>query len=174
MLLALDPSSNRCGVAIFLDGVLIVADVVTVPKNDKHKCPMRQAVDMSARVALWCADYKITSLVVEWPKIRSATKAKGDPNHNVPLAGVCVGAALALGLSVEACHAYLPKEWTASVPKNETVKGAKKSPRAIRIKSRLHGTELKIWQGVKYHDTIDAIGIGLKYLGRYERQRRKV
>jgi len=172
MLLALDPSSNRCGVAVFLDGVLVVADHVDVPKGGKYKCPMRQSVDMSRRVFFWLQDYTVTEIVVEWPEIRKAAKAKGSPKHMLPLAGVAAGVALSLGLCPDACHALLPGEWAGQVPKDETVKGAKKSPRAIKTKSRLSAAELIIWEGVKYHDTIDAIGIGLKHLGRFERKRR--
>lgn len=173
MLLALDPSSNRCGVALFHEGKLVVAAYVAVPRKAKVKCPFGQAVMMSQLVVLWCADYKISEMVVEWPKIRSATNSKGDPNHNVPLAGVCGGVAIGLGLSLEHCHGYLPKEWTGGDSKDEsTVAAAKTSPRALKTKRRLKGAELDVWDKAKYHDTIDAIGIGLKFLGRFERLRR--
>ena len=67
--------------------------------------------------------------------------------------------------------AYTPHEWIGTLPKATTVKGAKTSERAKRIKSRLSGSELDIWAAAKYHDEIDAIGLGLKALGRLERRR---
>lgn len=167
--LALDPSITRVGLAYFEDGELVAAKAIKVDK--------RMGDDIAAR-ALYAARLSagwgrsqvdgILNVVCEWPKVYTRDKSKGDPASVIPLAGVCVGTAAMLHGNVTS---YLPGEWAGRTPKHETVKGAKTSPRAMRVKSRLQGGELLVWQAVKYHDTVDAIGIGLHHLGRFKRRR---
>ena len=162
-LLALDPSITRIGLALFVDGRLIDAGCLKVTKEGHV---LSRTVQAAQAVKAWCGD--ADALVVEWPQIYKAKKSKGDPNKIVPLAGVCSAVAALLGCEP---HMYLPRDWADNLPKCETVKGAKTSPRAYRIESRLQGGEQIVWARVKYHDAIDAIGIGLKHLGRFERSR---
>jgi len=165
--LAVDPGLNRSGVATFRDGVLIRAGAPSFSGIDKAPLPARIAA-MGLRIAL-SAPRGIYTLAMEWPQVYAVGKSKGDPNDLLPLAGICADVAARLNAPVVVM--YSPREWAGNTKKSETVKGAKTSMRAKRIESRLTGPELEVWAGVKYHDTVDAIGIGLKALGRFERRR---
>lgn len=178
MLLALDPSISACGVALFDHGVLVAASAVRLKTTGDI---LGRTLRISEAILSWCLENRarIDEIAVEWPQVYAATKSKGDPNGIVPLAAVCASAATyiqtcevtrPLTCDLE-CYSYLPKEWAGAVPKSTTVKGAKESPRAIKVIGRLTPAEIPVWKLVKYHDTIDAIGIGLHHLGRFERRR---
>lgn len=152
---------------------------------------------MAAEIAEWVARHQAAPrvLVTEWPQIydRSHMNAKQrnvDQNDQFGMAGV-VGAVIGiLSLVAAARDAALevvtaaevvadlevisatPAEWMGGqVKKATTVKAAKTSARALRIQERLSGDELLIWEAVKSHDAIDAVGIGLWAIGRFERKR---
>lgn len=171
-LIALDPSILKCGVAAFRDGKLIRSDQISTKsiKGDPRSY-MERARAIGMLVLVWCDEYKITPrvLAAEWPHIRRESKALGDPNKIVPLAGVCsyVSGALDILLLQQSIaleiRAYLPSEWTAT-PKNK--RKPKDSPRARRIHKQLSVAELPVWDRATSHDEIDAIGIGLHALGR--------
>ena len=74
-------------------------------------------------------------------------------------------AALLPGADV-AC--YTPGEWTRGIPK-KTTGSAKTGPRALRILSRLSDAERAVVPDS--HDALDAVGLGLYRLGRFERRR---
>ncbi len=170
MLLTLDPSINSCGVALFDGDRLVDAGVVT------HKAP--KGTDMLARVLAisrgvqdwisfrWVLVY---DLAAEWPDVYKPEKSEGSPRDLVPLAGVC--SAVAALLAPDTVTSYFPAQVWGQVKKIKTVKDCKSSPRAKKILRRLSGDELKVWDSVKYHDTIDAIGIGLHHVGRFDRVR---
>lgn len=178
-LLALDPSTTRCGLALFREGMLIASGCVTggYVRSDI----LARVVHISEACAAWALGQacRPCELIVEWPKIYTRNKSKGDPNDCVPLAGVagCLAGMLMqtpalTPLDCEmSCTSYLPSEWIGQVPKVETVKGCKDSARAKKIIARLNHAERMVWDTVKYHDAIDAIGIGLHHLGRLDRKR---
>lgn len=177
-LLALDPSINSAGVAVFRDGDLIATETIKVKfKGDI----LARCLHISEAMAVWALGVpcRPAVLVVEWPKIYKVGKSKVDPKDIVPLAGVagCLAGLLRQNGALRPLHddlecvSYLPKEWAGHPPKVETVKGCKSSPRALRIVSRLNHAERVVWDAIKYHDAIDAVGIGLKHLGRLERRR---
>lgn len=168
-LLALDPSITRIGLAYFEDGELVAAKAIKI-ESSKGQDISDRALDAAREAAAWARaqGHCPIDLACEWPQVYTRDKSKGDPKALVPLAGVCVGVAALLSAQVSS---YLPGEWAGRAPKDETVRGCKKSPRAIKILSRLVGGERLVWDAVKYHDAIDAIGIGLHHLGRLERRR---
>jgi hypothetical protein len=176
ILFALDPGLTRSGVALFQDGRLIRAGVIDskVKGEVAVRCDYISQRAMGILEELTYSDLEGSEFAGEWPQIYRGEKnvKNADPNDMLPLCGIV----MAVGSVMRAVYGtelttYLPKQWTGSVSKDETVKGAKTSPRALKIKRRLDAAELKVWKGVKYHDTIDAIGIGLHHLGRMKRIR---
>lgn len=169
-LIAIDPSMTRIGVAIFDDGDLTHTHVVrgsTPTDMDRVERIGRIAQETLALFAHEACEH----MVFEWPQIYERAKSKGDPNSIMLLAGVCaaIGAQMQIAHGTQ-LHSYKPKEWAGNVPKDTTVSGCKFSPRAVRIRRRLSIQELVVWDLAKYDDEIDAIGIGLKWLGRYEKR----
>ena len=173
VILAMDPSITRVGLALFVEGKLVHTGYVKGQGTTKDDI-MHRVVRTAKEVYKWslesmCAGF-VDTMVCEWPQIyqRADDKTKGDPNNLVPLAGVCgaVGALLYNDYGTQMVS-FKPREWADNVPKIETVKGCKKSPRAYRTIACLTPEEMKVWVKVKYHDEIDAIGIGLHYLDRF-------
>jgi hypothetical protein len=168
------------GLALFRNGELIASSTVKGTLGTKADV-LARVLQISYDAFAWVySKYSCpTVLVAEWPQIYTRDKSKGDPNDSVPLAGVCGCLAGMLRFHPARqtasddleCVSYLPGEWAGRTPKDETVKGCKDSPRAIKIVSRLTQSERVVWDAIKYHDAIDAVGIGLKYLGRFERRR---
>ncbi len=172
-IVAIDPSIVSCGVAVFEDKNLVAATCIK-GDSDTSEDILTRCITMADEVRSWLwsltAPYKTDVLVSEWPPVyRPSKEKKGGPKDVIPMA--CVAGALGAFLDGPECVSYLPREWTGQVKKSTTVKGAKKSPRAQKVLRRLSGDELAVWDKVKYHDTIDAIGIGLHYLGRFDRMR---
>lgn len=97
------------------------------------------------------------AVVLELPQVYTRTRAKGDPNDLIQLAGV-VGAVAAQVPPNVAIYAYRPAEWKGQVPKSVI---------ELRVKKRL-GDALKVveWPSAKYlhHNVWDAIGLGLYHL----------
>jgi hypothetical protein len=175
-LVALDPSIGSAGVAVFRGGALVAVRRVTIPTSDA--CLGARCLRMAQEVAAWTADMGVRPRVFahEWPQVYRPGKGSGDPNDLPPMAGVsgALAGIYALGMAGHDVAlevvSYTPQEWCAGTKK--LLRGdVKASSRAIRIESRLEGDELPVWRGTRYHDEIDAIGIGLKALGRFEARR---
>lgn len=155
---ALDPGIEGCGVAVFSEGVLFAAAYV---RNDTAKSAplvLRQ-VNMAAAAMRWLFSLQgphTNYVVVEMPRVYP--RSKGDPNDLIAIAGVAAAFARSF-VGGAGPHMYYPAEWKGQVPKD--IMGR-------RIKAKLSAEELGRIEsiGAKDHNTIDAIGIGLKFLGR--------
>ncbi len=169
-LLALDPGIRYPAAALFVDSVLIAASRVKL-KTAWTKLPRSERCLTVARAVLdWYREQPVEqptklTYVFEWPKVYK--HGKGDPADLFPLTGV--GMAVA-GLLYDRVHDlvvmdYLPRDWAGSTPKN-TSGDPLDSIRGKRIWDRLSEEERS--RVVLSHDSIDACGIGLKVLGRYE------
>lgn len=134
---------------------------------------------MAQAVAAWVVTARACpqEFVAEWPRVLRAVKSKGDPNDLINLAGVASAVAGALAVAVAArdvalkVTSYFPDEWTGQVPKTILQRKRFQSIRAERIAARLVEDELPVWRGIETHDEIDAVGIGLYHLGRFEPHR---
>ncbi len=162
MLLALDPGLNRSGVAVFRYGDLVRAERVDVPRTD---------ADIGLRVAFMANAIAgrfrgVTDLVAEWPRTYRRGRAGGGPSKSLfPLAGIIGGVSVGLQCAV---MTYEPRDWAGQVPKNKKGDG-RTSMRGTRIERRLKDAELRVWQDLPKsgnHDIVDAVGIGLHFLGR--------
>lgn len=98
-------------------------------------------------------------LVVEWPKVYTRDKSKGDSNDLLALAGVCAAVAQACDRA-EVRH-YLPRSWKGTVDGDAMT---------LRIESRLRqsGELDRVLEHRKTHrhNAVDAAGLGLHHLGR--------
>ena len=157
---AVDPGLNRSGVAVFSGGRLV--EVTTVSRTSGPSLPLPERVRVMAD-AITEFVYPIgsrVSLAIEFPQIyqRGAGKSKGNPNSLTPLAAL----AGLLMASFASTAFYLPSEWKGQLTKQAS---------HARIKERLTASETGRVPPRLAHDGWDAIGIGLHYLGRFERRR---
>ncbi len=171
--LAVDPGIRGAGVALFVESELRAAAYVPSPLRTGNG-PL-ECVAVAEAVDAWlaksgCELGALDELAVEWPQIYTAGKLVGDPNDLLPLAGVDV-AIFARAHSRRTSAAvlrvahYLPHAWKGQIPKGEVFNE--------RVLTRLTPAEnLRIERaGRLSHNVLDAVGIGLFHLGRFERRR---
>lgn len=158
-LFAVDPGVHHCGVAHFNDGRLVWAGLVRNPRRvDEDEAGGWRAM---AQEVLWGQNVTPDVLAIEIPKVYQGAKQKGDPADLLALASV-VGAVAGIAKCYVAL--YRPHEWKRQLDKNAV---------RVRVLKRLSDSERLAIQhaGAKDHNTYDAIGIGLKHLGRFEPER---
>jgi len=158
---------NHPAAALFEDRKLVRAARVRLPITLKRlpvgeRC-RRIAKLIAETTEQWAGGKgRIRHAVIEWPRTYGHGKSKGDSADLFPLAAI--GCAVGALLDVE-ITSYLPQEWIGQVRKFE--KGDPwESPRGQMIARRLSENERECV--TDSHDAIDAVGIGLKYLGRLE------
>jgi hypothetical protein len=155
MIASIDPGINRSGLAIFRQDKLLYATYVTGAGKGN---PLAERVrEMAFKLANQISAYTVNTIVTECPQIYPGKTAKGsDPTNDlIPLAQI--GAWLS---------GYLPKLYWEQVYPREWKSQVEKKAMNERIIERLSAEERGQIQGAIYHDTIDAIGIGLHYLNR--------
>jgi hypothetical protein len=163
-ILALDPgyaANGGCGVAIFDEGILRVADLVRpVRGTDILKTVRWTAVAVESWIS---ANGGAEQLVAEWPQVYVASRSPGDPNDLLALAGICSAVA---ALGTWNVKSVTPREWKGTAPKDAMGK---------RVMGRLSSKEVgRICADVPdslMHNVLDAVGIGLHHLGRLKRER---
>jgi hypothetical protein len=169
--LAVDPGIRGCGVALFKAGGLVKAAYVKNPffagNGAAEAASMGRAVQHWTETSCGYVDH----IAVEWPQIYVSQlragkgKKKADPNDLLALCGVDAALAALLGTPTTS---YQPHQWKGSMDKDAS---------HLRIESRLRPAELAVAAegreaaGALEHNVIDAIGIGLFHLGRFERRR---
>lgn len=168
--LGLDPAYGKGkhpGVAAAIDGILVAAEAIKVPRR------LGDELDLGARVhayadlvSLWfrmlmerrwiqpaCGD-KVT-LVYEWPQVYGVGHSRGDPNDLPPLAAL--GAAVARDLKPNRIVTPKPREWQGGTSKN--LDAPKDSSRYKRIAAIITPAELALIPDD--HDAIDAACLAL-------------
>lgn len=171
-LLAVDCSLNTPGAALFVDRVLVRAARVRAPKALSSEPIAARCASVARAILRWRVDVGqgsgvvLDELVVEWPQIYRAAKSKGDPNDLIGIAGVAAALAALCGCPT---RSPTPAEWIGQVPK-ATSGDPWSSPRGARVRARLMGNEIACIE--VNHDAIDAVGLGLWALGRFERVRK--
>lgn len=169
LLFALDPSVRSAGLAAFVSGALHAAwrfapelGSIAIREDplgvgERWRVIAREVADQAfgrgyGGVLVW-----------ERPQIYRASKSKGDPNDLIGLAAI--GNGVAADARWQGVLAPTPAQWTGQV-KKATKGSAWKSPRGMRIRSRLAPDELALVPD--QHDVVDAVGLGLWALGRLE------
>ena len=166
-LLAIDPSIISSGVALFYGDKLIAAGTIAIGTN--QRCLAQRCEYMASLIrgwftnnaSRWLADK--VDVVFEWPRIYPRQRGK-KPNDLPALVGV--GMAVCKPFYGEV-YCYYPQEWAGQLPKAKGKQKADASPRAQRIWSRLTEEEKNVWPKGQ-HDALDAIGIGLYHLKRFD------
>ncbi len=166
--IGLDPGARGCGLSYFGDDkTLIAARYVRNPVSAGKGVASCVAMAIALHNdALETEPAACIQVVVEWPQIYTAAHSKGNPNDLPHLAaiGAAFCALLEVDLDVQMTQ-YLPHEWKGSIDGDECTR---------RIQERLSPDELKRVELVGKtldHNIFDAVGIGLKHLGRFERHR---
>lgn len=173
-LLAIDPSIASSGIAVFRRGKLVAAR--TVQREREAACIGTRCVAMALDLLTWCETVGCDPEVYvhEWPQIYTDDKSVGDPNDLPGLAAIGSGVGTVLQLAglkrnrpIEIISPK-PADWIGQLPKVKTG-SAWKSPRGARVWSRLDVDERR--HAPDQHDVVDAIGLGLWALGRFDRVR---
>lgn len=166
MILALDPGLNASGCALFDSGTLQRAWLVR-PYRESIDSNLQRIRRMARQIYACLPDFErnaISALVGEWPQVYTAGKGKGDPNDLLPLAGVVAGVACLLPEHIRA-STYSPRDWKGTTDGDKFTE---------KIESRLTEEErtriAPCAPGLR-HNVLDAVGIGLKAVGRLEKRR---
>ncbi len=173
-LLAIDPGIRHPAAARFSGGKLIGAARTPVRADWTGLDMGQRCLNVARAMVQWEHDVPpshapITHVMIEYPQIYPEERDK-NPNNLTPLVGVAMAVVGLLAAHNPALKviAALPREIWDRLPKHETG-DPWASPRGNRIASRLDDAERATI--VASHDAIDAVGIGLWVLGRFERRR---
>ena len=155
---AVDPGIRGCGAALFADQVLLRAAYVPNPCTSGNG--PRESASAALAVQQWLELYGYTAevLALEYPRVYPARSQKGDQNDLLPLAGVVC--ALAACYPSARVIRYFPREWKGTVDADVML---------TRIESKLtpvERTRLAPCPGDLRHNMIDAVGIGMRAVGR--------
>lgn len=164
-LLAVDPGLRYPAAAVFQGGVLVKASRVKL-KGINTKTPILERCRVIALSIVDWAQVTPDIIVSEYPQVYTRDKSKGDPNQLIPLAAI--GACLAGLFPSTQIISPKPRDWTGNIPKSEDG-DPWASARGRRIWGRLTPAERSCV--VPSHDSVDAVGLGLYALGRFERRR---
>jgi hypothetical protein len=187
LLVAVDPGIRGVGLAVFDDasGELQFARYVKSPRPKGNRADEARAAVLAVRDALAVRAIlprDVRRVAVEWPQNYTAGQQKGDQNDLLPLSAVSTGVSV---LFPEAeVTSYVPREWKDTM--RDFICAARTVARLTEVERqrfedlaelerlialcRSLGVDLKT-KSSKAHNTCDATGIGLKLLGRFERER---
>lgn len=152
-IICIDPGTRLCGVALFVDGRIVGADVIQSTKGSRIDDTVAGRAHDMARQLLAINDY-IELAVVERPVIYPDSRERDNDIVDLAVtAGVLAGA-----FDCELCMPT-PRQWKGSVPKaihNSRTRDA--CPAADKLISQIRST-------LRNH-AWDAVGLGLWYLGK--------
>jgi hypothetical protein len=181
VIVAIDPGIRGCGVALFWPGSHVhAARYVRNPERQGNGPAEIRAMALAVESFVEDAGRSPEAVVVEWPQVYQGSKQTGDPNDLLTLAAVD-GAILALFAHVPEVRRYLPREWKGQVPANVCARRIlerltpAECARVDRLPLFVEALDLadraRREIGGTDHNTIDAVGIGLKFVGRFEPHR---
>ncbi len=162
-ILAVDPGLRYPAAALFIDGRLLVASRVKVP-GSLTKEPIGERMRRVARLILEWTTHLPHTVVCEYPQVYVTARSKGDPNDLLPLVGIGMHLAGLLDVPV-LCPT--PAEWLGGNSPKSTTGDPWTSVRGQCVARRLDAEERS--RVTPSHDAIDAVGIGLWAVGRFER-----
>lgn len=172
LILSIDPGIRGCGAAVWLDGRLVAC--AYVPNPAKKGGDMPEVRSMADAVYEWARGQinhteTFAEVVVEFPQVYfGAGKVKKGADTNDLLTLAAVDGAIATRFPLASVGSYKPAEWKRQM--NESVTTA-------RVESRLDSVESAVYERAKSkakslaHNMVDAVGVGLKHLGRFEPER---
>jgi hypothetical protein len=157
-LIAIDPGLRVAGAAVFENAVLTWAGLVRNPVKKERGPEAWMAMAREVEKVVYVKANRNDALVTEYPQVYRGPRQKGDPADLIELTGVA--GAISGVLQAETSRGFLPREWKGATPK--TVHNA-------RVLARLTADEKTAIDATPpslIHNVIDAVGIGLFYLGR--------
>lgn len=176
-LLTLDPGTRGAGVAVFVDRDLVGATYVHNPCREGRR--LNSAVTLARAVRHWAevtVNRSIHRIAIEVMRSYEAGQQKGPQDDLIDVSLVSAAVAGTFhDVRPELMSTFYPQEWKGSV-KAETFLGRildrleSHEKAAIKLVGRIPLAEVPKSDSLD-HNTLDAIGIGLKVLGRLERHR---
>jgi hypothetical protein len=163
LIVSVDPGVRGCGVALWQDaGPLDRAAYVVNPV--RRGLDAAAALSMADAVFQWMP-WQPKALVIECPRVYDATFQKGDQNTSI------IPLTLVVGAIVGRCNVpvtqYFPRDWKGTVDADTVC--------IPLIKERLSEIERSRVQLPSAedlaHNVWDGIGVGLKFLRRFEPNR---
>ena len=156
VLYSFDPSLACTGWAVWLGGRLLDCGYIKTAAKD----PLDTRILAVAECNI--SDLVPDELALEWPEVYRGGSRKGaNPNDLLPVSAVAGALVVEYGIGGN-CTFYKPRQWKGNVGKDVMVN---------RVLNRLDEDELKVYTGkgmpkTYAHNAADAIGVGLKHLGR--------
>lgn len=168
MILSIDPGVRGCGCALFERRELHVAAYVCNPL--RHGQGASEAAALGWAVADWAVGNGglregHIELVIECPRVYAATFQKGDQNTSIIPLSLIVGA-MSMSLRYGAITQYFPRDWKGTADADLVT--------IPLIKERLSEIErgrVQLPADSLAHNVWDGVGVGLKFLGRFEPKR---
>lgn len=158
-LISMDPGLRDCWLSSWHENRLIATYKVSNPvgkaRGPEAWLSMGQAVANNIQLFTYA---RKAHFVTEIPQVYNAGKQKGDQDDITQLSGI-VGAVV-MALNPASVSHYYPREWKGQLPK-ETC-----GDRVLLTLSESERMNVGKY-GALQHNILDAIGIGLKYLGRF-------
>jgi len=115
----------------------------------------------------------VDHVLCEWPQTYGGSSSRGDTNDLFPVAGVGGALATVAEYGGAAFSHIVPHDWKGSLQKPKKVTDA--YPIVLMCERRLSDAEKSVVllpSNKRLHwDVWDAVGIGLKALGRFEKMR---
>lgn len=155
MIVAIDPDTKKCGVAMFSDKrALELASAMTLAELVRHLAG-------------------VSVVVCEMPQTYGGRAAKGDTNDLLAVMRVVGQIEHAANLASARFVAVLPTKWKGTAPKHVTIRRAWNTlelRERFRVMAPKRGrTLLETGRSVasgETADVMDAVGLGLWYVGR--------
>lgn len=176
--LAVDPGARGCGIALFEPGGEHGSRLMTATRVAIDPPSTASPAAVASELAL-AVDAEVSerygqhpeALVLEWPQTYSGRASRGVTDDLFPLAAL--DGALVARFNPPRVVTYTPHDWKGSIQKPKSAKDSYIIRE--RVEARLSDEEKLVihWPTNGRHswDVADAIGIGLFYLGRFDRMR---
>ncbi len=163
-LIAIDPGKKGCGVAVFYDGRLGECEFIEGTRAE--------IVERGDTVASMRSPMQGISVVLEKPVVYDRKNWEGDPNDliEITITGALLASAMHIGGFEYEFEAVTPQQWKGQTPKEIMNKRVWKflhdsdAPDHGELSAALYGR--RHTTGGKWHNVLDAIGIGLWRLKR--------
>lgn len=164
-ILAVDPGLRGCGVAYFSREAFYPTPRLRWARYVRNPVRTGDGMDAIRAVAHEVGQQgprsHVDLLAVEFPQVYAGAKAIGDPRDLLTLAAIDGAITIQCGREV---LRYFPREWKGQVDPDVLIE---------RVKDRLDPAELarvELPAAHLAHNVWDAVGIGLKAAGRFERR----
>ncbi len=163
-LIAIDPGKHGCGIAVFHDGHLVACDFIEGNRAE--------IVEKGHHVGFDHVHMHGVLVVLEKPVVYDRKNWEGDPNDliEITLTGALLAAAVHIDGHKYEFEAVTPQQWKGQTPKEIMNKRVWKflhtddASDHYELQRALDGRRRTT--GGKWHNVLDAIGIGLWRLKR--------